>query len=64
MILATAAPVLECVLGIYTEVAQGGRPGLVLAPLVPGIALELMVEPLGMLFAMVAGFLWFVTSPR
>jgi len=35
---------------------------LVLAPLVPGIALELVVEPLGMLFAMVAAFLWLVTS--
>ena len=28
----------------------------------PGIALKLVVEPLGMLFAMVAGFLWLVTS--
>ena len=60
--LVTATLVLACVLGIYPEVAQGGRPGLVLAPLVPGIALKLVVEPLGMLFAMVAGFLWLVTS--
>ena len=60
--LVTATLVLACVLAIYSEVAQGGRPGLVLAPLVPGIALKLVVEPLGMLFAMVAGFLWLVTS--
>ena len=33
-----------------------------LAPLVPGVALKLTVEPLGLLFAMVAGFLWPVTS--
>ena len=60
--LVTAGLVLGCVLGLYPEVSQGTRPGLVLAPLVPGIPLELVVEPLGMLFAMVAGFLWLVTS--
>ena len=60
--LVTATLVLACVLGIYPEVSQGGRPGLVLAPLVPGIALKLVVEPLGLIFAMVAGFLWLVTS--
>ena len=60
--LVTAVLVLGCVLGLYDEVSQGSRPGLVLAPLVPGIALKLGVEPLGMLFAMVAGFLWLVTS--
>ena len=60
--LVTAALVFGCVLGLYPEVSQGSRPGLVLAPLVPGIALKLVVEPLGLLFAMVAGFLWFVTS--
>ena len=60
--LVTAAVVLACVLAIYPDVSQGGRPGIVLAPLVPGIALTLVVEPLGLLFAMVAGFLWLVTS--
>ena len=60
--LAAGAAVLGCVLGLYPEVSQGARPGLVLAPLVPGIALELVVEPLGLLFAMVAGFLWPVTT--
>ncbi len=60
--LVTAALVLGCVLGLYPEVSQGSRPGLVLAPLVPGIPLKLVVEPLGLLFSMVAGFLWLVTS--
>ena len=60
--LVAAVLVLGCVLGLHAEVSQGGRPGLVLAPLVPGIPLKLGVEPLGMLFAMVAGFLWLVTS--
>ena len=60
--LTTAVLVLGCVLGLYAGVSQGARPDLVLTPLVPGIALKLVVEPLGMLFAMVAGFLWLVTS--
>ena len=60
--LVTAALVLGCVLGLYPDVSQGSRPGLVLAPLVPGIPLKLVVEPLGLLFSMVAGFLWLVTS--
>ena len=60
--LVTAALVLGCVLGLYPDLSQGMRPGIVLAPLLPGIALALVVEPLGLLFAMVAGFLWLVTS--
>ena len=60
--LAAGALVLGCVAGLYPEVSQGARPSVVLAPLVPGIALTLTVEPLGLLFAMVAGFLWPVTS--
>ena len=60
--LGAAALVFGCVLGLYPGVSQGMRPGIVLAPLLPGAALELVVEPLGLLFAMVAGFLWIVTS--
>ena len=60
--LAAGALVFGCVAGLYPEVSQGARPSVVLAPLVPGIALKLTVEPLGLLFAMVAGFLWPVTS--
>ena len=60
--LAAGALVIGCVLGLYPEVSQGARPDVVLAPLVPGVALRLVVEPLGLLFAMVAGFLWPVTT--
>ena len=35
---------------------------IVLAEPIPGIPLALSVEPLGLLFALVAGFLWPVTS--
>ena len=40
----------------------GGRPQLFLLELLPGIALGFRVEPLGMLFALVASGLWIVNS--
>lgn len=43
-------------------VADGARPGLVLAEPLPGVAVALAAEPLGMLFALVAGGLWVVTA--
>ena len=41
---------------------EGGRPTITLAEPFPGIALQFTLEPLGMLFALIAGFLWIVTS--
>ena len=45
-------------------VAIGERPplDLVLVEVIPGIPLGLRVEPLGLLFALVASFLWIVTT--
>ena len=40
----------------------GDPPPLVLAEPLPGLAVALAPEPLGLLFALVAGFLWPVTS--
>jgi multicomponent Na+:H+ antiporter subunit D len=42
--------------------SAGGAPGLELLPVMPGLVLAFEVEPLGMLFAMVASGLWLVTS--
>jgi multicomponent Na+:H+ antiporter subunit D len=42
---------------------SGGADGhVVLARPIPGVALELRLEPLGLLFALVASFLWVVTT--
>lgn len=43
-------------------VLDGGRPSLVLAEFVPGVNLAFQVEPLGMIFALVASTLWPVAS--
>ena len=47
---------------VYTAVAAGARPGLVLAEPFPGLPIAFEVEPLGMVFGLLASFLWIVTS--
>jgi multicomponent Na+:H+ antiporter subunit D len=60
--LVTAAALLACVLGLLPMVLAGGRPQLIVLEMLPGIALGFRVEPLGMLFALVASSLWIVNS--
>ena len=47
---------------VLPTVWAGGRPRLDLVEVVPGLHLAFAVEPLGMLFALVASTLWIVTS--
>jgi multicomponent Na+:H+ antiporter subunit D len=60
--LSAAVILFLLVLSLYPEVAAGKRPGVVLFTVLPGLDLALSVEPLGMLFGIVASFLWIVTS--
>ena len=50
------------VASLLPEVMAGGRPRLELMEVFPGVALAFEVEPLGMLYALVASGLWIVTS--
>jgi multicomponent Na+:H+ antiporter subunit D len=50
------------VLALLRLVQEGGRPRLELFEVVPGVPIAFEVEPLGMVFALVASFLWPVTS--
>ncbi len=47
---------------ILPAVAAGGRPRIDLVEVMPGLSLAFEVEPLGMLFALVASGLWIVAS--
>ena len=58
----TAGTVFALVLSLLPQVLEGGRPGIVLAEPLPGLPLSLEVEPLGLLFALVASSLWILTS--
>ncbi len=58
----TAAALLLCVLSLLGPVLGGARPQLTLVEMLPGIAISFRIEPLGMLFALVASALWLVNS--
>jgi len=60
--LATAAVLFLCVAALLPAVLAGERPALALFEVLPGLALAFSVEPLGMLFALVASGLWIVNS--
>lgn len=60
---------LVCAVALFLIVASlaphvfaGARPELTLLEVVPGLAIAFQVEPLGMLFALVASGLWVVTT--
>jgi len=50
------------VYSLHDAVLQGARPAIMLAEPLPGLTIGFAVEPLGMLFALLASFLWMVTS--
>ncbi len=60
--LLTAATLLACVLSLLPVVLGGARPGIVLFNLLPGLQIAFKVEPLGMLFGLIASGLWIVNS--
>ncbi|MBK8104983.1 MAG: monovalent cation/H+ antiporter subunit D family protein [Betaproteobacteria bacterium] len=60
--LITAVTLLGCVLTLLPALMAGGRPAVALFELLPGLEIALRVEPLGMLFALIASSLWIVNS--
>ncbi len=60
--LATAAALAFTVWSLLPHILAGGRPEAVDLAVVPGLDIAFKVEPLGLLFALVAATLWLVTS--
>lgn len=55
--------ILFCIVWQLIQIVDaGGRPTITLLQMIPGLSLTLTLEPLGMIFAGVASFLWIVTS--
>ena len=54
--------VLAAVTGLYRQISDGMQPRLVLGEIMPGLPISFELEPLGMIFALVASFLWIVTT--
>jgi multicomponent Na+:H+ antiporter subunit D len=60
--LATAVVVFIAVATLFAGVIGGGRPTVGLGEMLPGLEISFTIEPLGMLFAGIASFLWIVTT--
>jgi len=60
--LVSAVSMFVIVCKIYMALNTGNMLTVELLEVVPGLSLAFAVEPLGMLFALVASFLWIVTS--
>ncbi|MGB5425800.1 MAG: monovalent cation/H+ antiporter subunit D family protein [Gammaproteobacteria bacterium] len=60
--LLSAACLLLLVSSLHETVLDGGRPAIDLVEPLPGLKIGFEVEPLGLLFALLASFLWLVTS--
>ena len=60
--LVTAGAVFATVLNLVPSVMAGARPGLEVFQVLPGLTLAFEVEPLGMLYALVASGLWIPTA--
>ena len=60
--LVTAVLLLSCVVQLLAPVLAGQRPEWLLTEPLPGLPVAFRVEPLGMLFALVASGLWIINS--
>ena len=60
--LLTSGCLFLLVASLHDDVLRGARPAIDLLEPLPGLRIGFEVEPLGMLFALLASFLWMVTS--
>ncbi len=58
----TAGILFTLVLGLVEPIRAGLRPEFSILEVVPGLSLSLKLEPMGLLFALVASSLWIVTA--
>jgi len=62
MSLGAGVVLLALVVRLLPRVLSGDWPATVLAEPIPGLALAFSAEPLGVLFGLIASFLWIVTT--
>ncbi len=58
----TSLALLYLVINLYLELKQGTAISAGWGELLPGLKISFSVEPLGMLFALIASFLWLITT--
>lgn len=60
--LLTALVVFLLVASLFDNVAAGERPSWAWGEMLPGLGIAFVIEPLGMVFAGIASFLWIITT--
>ena len=60
--ISTCLMLLYCVINLYQDLARGEEISVFWWELLPGLQVNFTIEPLGMLFALIASFLWLITS--
>ncbi len=60
--LISAAITFSLVASMFDDVMAGARPEWTVLEMLPGLNISFVIEPLGMVFAGVASFLWIVTT--
>jgi len=60
--LTTAAVLLAQVVAVYLDFLEGARPAVAVIDVLDTVSLAFRLEPLGMMFMLVAGVLWIVNS--
>ncbi|MEE9422909.1 MAG: monovalent cation/H+ antiporter subunit D family protein [Gammaproteobacteria bacterium] len=58
----TSASLFAIVLQLYFSLTAGNKPELQLLEILPGLKVAFIIEPLGMVFALLASFLWIITT--
>ncbi len=60
--LITASTLFVLVISLYPQAISGSKPLVVVGEMLPGLKIAFSIEPLGLLFAMIASFLWIINS--
>lgn len=60
--LLTALSLLACVVSMLPDVLAGKQPNLSVLSVLPGLQIAFRVEPLGMMFGLIASGLWIINS--
>ena len=60
--LVTSITMFALVASLFDDVMGGARPQVTILEMLPGLGLSFTVEPLGLIFAAIASFLWIVVS--
>ncbi len=58
----TSLAVLYCVINLYLGLKAGESISVQWLAILPGLQLSFSIEPLGMIFALIASFLWLITT--